>query len=161
MCAEKLLQFFSSNKITSSVFAKAIVGSLDDCFRESRSIRVAREKMWENYYKVRSSDEFQDAWTENLKNIECKACPIFFQFVTDRMMESLIIEHYPLGLHAPCMSVAPLDNEEISALRYTAGYVIHSLQKKVKKMAHPLNKEVLWCLMEMAENHGSYIIQVC
>ena len=110
--------------------------------------------MWENYYKLRSSNHFKEAWSELLRKIECQACPIFYQFVTEKMMEWLIMEHFPLGVQNHSISVAPLDFEEVSALRYTAGYVIHALQKKVQRSAHPLKRDILWCLEEIVENEG-------
>lgn len=160
MCAQKFLKWMSSNKQASSTFAKSIIKSLLLCFPERRSARMTREKMWQNYYQLRSSDDFVESWSEELKMIECSACPIFFQFVTDKLMEFLITEHFPLGLQVQCASVDSLDYEEVCALRYTAGYVIHSLQKKANKLAHPLKKEILLCLLELAENNGMHACQI-
>lgn len=154
-CAHQLLQWISSDRMASSTAAKSIVDSLERCFHESKSLHVVREKLWSNYYKLRSSDQFRDAWTEMMKNIDYAACPIFYQFVTDKMMESLISEHYRLESESPLATVAPLDYEDISALRYTAGYVFRALQKKVEKTAHPLKKEIHLCLMELMEDHGN------
>ena len=51
--------------------------------------------------------------------------------------------------------LASLDYEEVNALRYTAGYVIRALRKKIDRSAHPLMEELILCLVEMEENEGT------
>ena len=47
--------------------------------------------MWENYYKLRSSGEFRDMWTIFLRNsINVEASPIFYQFVSDSILDVFI-----------------------------------------------------------------------
>jgi hypothetical protein len=116
---------------------------------------VAREKMWQKYYEMRTSEHFKGAWSDILKNINSVPCPIFYQFVTDKIMESLIDEYYRLQSESQCTpATRPLDHEDMCALRYTAGYVIHSLKKRAK--AQPVKKEILLCLEELTDDHGSY-----
>ena len=53
--------------------------------------------MWEHYYKLRSCEDFVIRWAQFLQvSVGTKACPIFYQFVTDSIMEVLIKEHFPL-----------------------------------------------------------------
>ncbi|SMN01581.1 hypothetical protein SPONN_2647 [uncultured Candidatus Thioglobus sp.] len=156
ICAQELLQWISGEVAAAKSIAKSIVKMLEECFHETRSLRVAREKMWTNFYKLRSSQRFRDTWKEVLKNIHREACPIFYQFVTEKVMEALIREHYRLDTETALVVAAPLDCEDVFALRYTAGYVFRALQKKVEKSSHPLKKEVYLCLMEMIEDHGNY-----
>ena len=42
-------------------------------------------------------------------------------------------------------------NEE-NALRYTSGYVIKSLYKKVKRSSHPSKEELLLCLCDLTDD---------
>ena len=64
--------------------------------------------------------------------------PIFFQFVTEKIMESLIKGAFSISdsTHSIRDQVeTPLNYEERNALRYTAGSVLHSLSMKVKRKA--------------------------
>ena len=64
--------------------------------------------------------------------------PIFFQFVTEKIMESLIKGAFSISdsTHSIRDQVeTPLNYEERNALRYTAGSVLHSLSIKVKRKA--------------------------
>lgn len=153
VCANKLLDWIAVNKGPSAIAAKSLVQLLQGCFHDSKSLHVAREKMWRKYYGLRSSEQFRDTWRDILKNINCEPCPIFYQFVTDKIMESLINDYYRLQLEA-INTVAPLDCEDHCALRYTAGYVFRALKKKVEKSAHPLKSEIRLCLMEIMEDNG-------
>ena len=73
----------------------------------------------------------------------------------DKLMEQLVKQHFPVmaGDHR---AQAPLDYEEHNAVRYTAGYVIRSLTRKVNCSSHLLKKELTLCLEELGdESSGS------
>ena len=71
-----------------------------------------------------SSEGFVTRWAQFLKaTVGTEACPIFYQFVTDSIMEVLIKEYFPLEVACSEQKLASLDYEEVKALRYTAGYV--------------------------------------
>ena len=139
-----------------SVFASNFIGSLNSCFSTYRTARSAREQMWERYYKLRSSEGFVTRWAEFLQaSVGSEACPIFYQFVTDSIMEVLIKEHFPIEMACSEQKLASLDFEEANALRYTAGYVIRALRNKIERSAHTLMEELVLCLVEMEENEGT------
>ena len=79
-----------------------------------------RQRMWENYYKYSSSSEFRDAWTLFLGNaIGFKSCPIFYQFVTKCIMDSVIKEEFPIASRAMQNTQSEsLGYEEVNALRW-------------------------------------------
>lgn len=157
-CAEQFLEWMDTNKEESKAIASSLVSNLRGCFHKSKSTRVARDRMWEKFYKFRSSDGYKKFWKEILSDsISHKACPIFYQYVTDKVMESLITFQFPLGLEASQESPMELDYEEMSALRYTVGSVMRSLQTKVKKSAHPLKSELALCLTELLDDSGRVI----
>ena len=121
--------------IKAKVFAASLVSRLRGCLHRSQSARVARERMWCKYYKLRASDEFRTMWKEILcDSIGQEACPIFYQYVTDK---PLILAHFKVEgekdkeLKLP----APLSYEGENALRYTVGAVLRSLKKKLQRMA--------------------------
>ena len=107
--------------------------------------------MWENYHKLRSSRPYKDLWATLLRrSIATEACPIFYQFVTDAIMEELIKHHFSVEV-VEKEHEASLDYEERNALRYTAGYVIRSLTKKLQRAAHSMKKELIFCLSTITE----------
>ena len=153
-CAEKLLEWLDNNKTQAEVMASSLVALLEGCFHKSRSPSVARDRMWGNYYKLRSSEGYKAFWSKALSEVDAIVCPIFYQFVADKMMDRLIVSHFPVHDKNEVMHVEELDFEEQSALRYAAGSVIRSLMKKTKRSAHPLKDGILLCLAEMVEECG-------
>ena len=157
--AEMLLEWLSdtANELPSTAFASSFVDSLNTCFQPFtvKTVRSGREKMWENYYKLRSSDNFKTKWTTFLNDsVGSVACPIFYQYVTDCIMEVLIKQYFPVDTTSE-PDVASLTYEEANALRYTAGYVIRALRKKIEGSAHPLLEELVLCLVDMEEKEGT------
>jgi len=156
-CAEKMLEFMSDseNKTIVTLFAIGLINDLKSCFKEYRSKQLTRERMWEGYYKLRSSATFKDKWTKFLHDsINAKPCPIFFQFVTDALMKKLIEEHFPLSSKGKELPVQKLDYQEMNAIRYAAGYTLMAVKKKMQRSAHPLKKEITLCLADMEEDIG-------
>ena len=74
-CAEKLLEWLDNNKTQAEVMTSSLVALLEGCFHKSRSPNVARDRMWGNYYKLRSSEGF---WSKALSEVDAIVCPIFF-----------------------------------------------------------------------------------
>ena len=83
------------------------------------------------------------------------ACPIFYQYVTNCIMEVLIKQYFPVDTTTSEPDVASLTYEEANALRYTAGYVIRAFRKKIEGSAHPLLEELVLCLVDMEEKEGT------
>ena len=79
------------------------------------------------------------------------ACPIFFQFVVDGIFNSLIKHHFKCDEpeEEEVDDHIQLNYEEQNALRYTAGYVVNALIKKLKHSTHPLKEEMMCCLLEV------------
>ena len=123
--AELLLEWMSepTNQPSTIAFASNMIDNLLKCFESRRTVRKGRERIWENYYKLRSSEAVRAVWATLLReSIGGDACPIFFLFVTDAIMEELIEQHFPVEpAHISKQHSASLSYEEVNALRYTAG----------------------------------------
>ena len=160
MCAEKLQIWISdsTNYSKASSFDKKLVHHIQGCLDESCHTRRGRERMWEMYYKLRSSSEFREMWTEFLRDsIDVDASPIFYQFVADNILEGFI----NLTLAVPSTvtnTVSPIDYLEANAIRYVAGYVVRAVKKKCIKSAHPLKEEIILCLSDMEQDIGKVIL---
>ena len=42
--------------------------------------------MWQKYHEITSSDEFRDEWVAFLQCINLDTSPIFYQFITDKLI---------------------------------------------------------------------------
>ena len=73
-------------------------------------------------------------------------------------MEELVRLKYPIFGASNTDEEATLDYEERSALRYTAGYTIHSLLKKIGKSRSKQSNELKKCLREMAEDTDESVL---
>ncbi len=124
---ERLLEWIDGNKAT--VIASSLISNLDKCFPKSRSPKAARDRMWGNFYKLRSSDDFREFWKRVLsESIGVQACPIFYQFC---VMDQLVKVRFPITIPEARSIVDKLDSEDLSALRYTAGSVMRSVKKNL------------------------------
>ena len=159
LCAERVLKFVTENRRLVVEFYDWLITSLESCFSHPRKVKfhTLRERIWERYFKLRASSQFKQAWVDFLKkNIGFDACPIFYQYVTNHIMETLLKKHLKFPVETSEIDKegnTSLDFEESSALRYIAGYVIRSLMKKLKRSGK--HDELILCLREMAE--GNYV----
>ena len=109
--AEKLLDWSleAEHRAAVTTFANVLIGSLKGCFQAYQTVRVGREHMWERYYKLRSSESFKARWAKLLQeSIGTEVCPIFYQFVTDAIMEELIKQHFPVEVAQSEKDLPPL-----------------------------------------------------
>ena len=68
------------------------------------------------------------------------------------MKDEIVKDHFPLLLNESTPLPAPLDSVEKGVIRYMAGYVVHTLKKKMKRVSFPKKDEVIMCLGELEEN---------
>lgn len=119
----------------------------------SKTSDLSHIQMWEKYYKLSSSPEFCALWVDFLRSAIVTA--IFYQFVTEEIMNDVIRIQFPLDMSPTVDNNAgqkPLDFEEANALRYCGGHVLRSLRKKVNKSANPLKQQLLLCLADLFES---------
>ena len=135
-------------------FSKELVGDVNACFTSLPTAKARREQMWERFFKYRASSEFSHKWISHLSAVEVSPTPIFYQFITDFIMEHFIKEHFPM-MEQPMGSPTTLDFEEHNAIRYTAGYVLRAIRSKIDCCSNPLKVELALCLEELREEAGN------
>ena len=98
--------------------------------------------MWGRYHKLRSSESYRTTWSKFLKALGCEAAgPIFYQFVTDSLMQQLIKLHYPIMVQSTDDEVG-IDYEERCTIRYSAESIIRSLTKKILRSKDTQKKKL-------------------
>ena len=166
LCASKLLEWMAEreNRKEVSDFSSTMIHDLERCLRHPRKVKfhTLKERMWEKYFKLRASDPFRSVWANFLqKSIGMNSCPIFYQYVTDKLMESLIKEAF-VGYEVEKEDTVAtyLDCEESNALHYTAGFVLRSLAKTFIKSRLPNKDELLLCIREMTQGNRKYFVAI-
>ncbi len=159
--AEKLIEWRPDNEETWNIFTKKLVVSLNDCFERGidlKKFKKQRERMWRRYYHVRNSALFRESWTTFLQITGCEAVPLFYQFITDHIIKTLVKLHFPLTDRFIEETEICLDFEERSALRYTIGYTIQSLLKKTKQSSQSYQtEEITKCLEELVDTSDTSV----
>ncbi len=156
LTAERLLKWVECNKVEGAAFASTLVTSIRMCCSHSRAVlcHTLKEKMWEKYYKLCSSEDFRTSWTQFIQSsIGFLGNPIYYQFVTKAILEEIIKIQFPvIHSYSPnATEQVSLDFQERNALRYVGGYLLRSLKTKISKSANPLKESILLCLEDLFE----------
>lgn len=143
--AEKMLKWCLSdpNRTSVDTFAKNLTESLQNVISSSvtKSFDYNKEKLWREFYLLRTSKDFIKQWTDFLKPIDASIQPALYQRLTDMLFKMLIKSHFEIvHLNEDCTSVT---SNESNALRYVAGYVYRHLRKKLKERI--MNSRKKWC----------------
>ena len=157
--AEKYLEWCKKdeNERVFQSFSDELVMGLQGCFTSKPTVKVRQKRIWESYFKYRSSSKFVQKWNDHLSPIggPGPSSPIFYQFVTDVIMEEMIKIHFPVTTEQRECS-ATLDYEEHNAIRYTAGYVLKALLRKINHSSYPLKEELALCIEELKEEGSAF-----
>ena len=108
--------------------------------------------MWGNFHKYATSDNFVKEWRTTLASVSIEPSPILYQYITaDTVFSHLIKENFPVDARREEEEDVALDYQEMNALRYSAGYVIRAVRKKIKRSSHPLKNEIALCTEELID----------
>jgi len=114
--------------------------------------------MWAKFHKMRTSKEFTSHWTKFLQEeVGVCACPIFFQHITTTIFNEKVRGKFPITATQLTSQEPSLSYEEMTALRYAAGYIPRHLKKRLTKSAHPLKNELTLCLLDPLQDEEDNI----
>ena len=145
-------QVLENNRRQVEEFGDLLVHTLKSCFTISQStkIRTRIEKMWEQYYQLRSSEEFAKKWVSFLEMCGAEPTNILYQHITDYVFNHLIKSTYPITTGTQREAAPPeLDYHERNALRYVRGYTTRHLYAQLKRSANVMKEELMLCLSEL------------
>ena len=131
------------NNQAKEVFTSELLRDLQTAFVFPRGKRLFnRERIWQQYFTVRSSSKFITRWTTLLQQASTTPTPALYQHLTDIIFKDLVKEQYIIP---SCENVITEDVSilEGNALRYAAGYVVRHVFQKVKK------GDIADCLMQL------------
>ena len=131
-----------------ATFAGQLMGTFEKvCLTDHKKVK---EKMWQQYYIHRSTEEFADNWGAFLKQSGAIPSQTLYQHVTDIVFNHLIKEHFTTPSEPTQDTCTPtLDYNEKNALCYISGYITRQAYCKFKDSKHELKDELCLCLAEM------------
>ncbi len=146
----------SSHEQQADTFCSTLVSSIRGCIPVNmKSTAASRESFWQRYHQLRCSQIYCSNWQDFLKelDVDVDASPLslFYQCVGDRLLEELVKLASPID-EQDSNEVKNLNEMEMNALRYAAGYVPRSLFKKLMKSADPLKRELQLCLWDLLDD---------
>ena len=117
----------------------------------SKKLSTQKERMWEQFFTVRTSPSFEDMWKEFLIGCGTDAFTTVYQHVTDIVFKDLLLKQFSAAgtREKEANMHVQLDFNEKNALRYVGGYVTRALHQKLKKSKHEKKNELCICLTEM------------
>jgi hypothetical protein len=140
-----------ANKASFAKFSQWLTSALQTCFKPSRSLRVRKEKMWQEFHELRTSHPFLQEWDKFLKMSVCgDPLPTLFQFVTNSVFKKLIKNKYAASGTVEDQEHSSLTWEEENALRYVAGYVCRKVQGNIKKSSLEEKEDIMFLIMELS-----------
>ena len=145
------MQYFWSSVISLSAVFKSV---FPDQMPNNQSAKY-KDKTCSDYHHLISSQEFKDSWTAFLKKMGTNSHPSLYQFVTTKLMDSLIMKQLPIpGVSFSTPSLAPeLTTVEENALWYVAGYVVKHTRDKIRSSRHTMQETLLHGLDQLCSTH--------
>lgn len=134
--AETLVKCFSVGPSEQAVeFASWLVESLDGVIIEAQKRgkpnELNKERLWRNFQKLASSDDFTLKWSSFLEQLQLSDEPLFYQILTDEFFDQLLRKQLaPSANQGETEECLELTFEEENAIRYVGGYVVRKLREQ-------------------------------
>ena len=96
--AEKFLAWCLLNTVKTDVFCKQLMQSLQTVISNSakKSFTYSKEKLWREFYLMRSSKAFIKNWQDFLPTTAPPVEPVLYQHLTDLIFKSLLHKHFKI-----------------------------------------------------------------
>ena len=122
--AEKFLEWCLNehNRDSLDVFTEWLTESLQNVIVSSvtKSFNYNKEKMWREFYLLRTSGEFIKHWKDFIPVLNQPVQPVLYQHLTDEVFKILIERHFQI-VHLQLDASSEIETNEGNALRYVAG----------------------------------------
>lgn len=104
--------------------------------------------MWGLFHELRVSEPFISEWALFLEeSIRSVANPAFFQYVSYEIFTALIKREFEVSSTSET-TTTPMTSDDLSALRYVAGYVCRKVREKLESSSVPQKNDMIITLME-------------
>ena len=141
------------NTATLTTLSVSIIEELNKIFTSSitKSCTYNREKLWRNFYILRTSQRFVKKWTDFMIIANITIEPTLYQHLTDIIFKRQL-HNYLKVLHVEQTDETHITEMEGNILRYIAGYICRQLRTKLERNSHKLKEELILCCMDMIKD---------
>ena len=103
-----------ANKSTVKAFVKQLTGQLHSVILSSvkKSFSYNKEKMWKQYFVLRTFKGFIKQWTYFIANIGTPIHPVLYQHLTDGIFKALIKSHFQIQYLQPEITALLTSNKK-------------------------------------------------
>ena len=130
-CANSFVQRLSDPSPSDIKFTEEIVSTLNKPIDDTLGCgKTDSEKIWSNFHKIRSSQEYITKWRNYLLSNNFTTKPVFYQHVTLELFEQLLCQKLQEQDKSTADRNIIIPYEEENAICYMAGYVIRKLKKQ-------------------------------
>ena len=157
--AERLLEWCCKKENSDALngFTQKLSASLEGAITASKtknSFRYNTDKIWRNFFLVRSTPEFINQWKTFLRGSGKTVKPVLFQHLTDLIFRKCLNDHFQVIYIDQQVDLedVELQDSEKGVLRYVAGYICRHLRKKLERESHEFKEEMVLCLMELVKD---------
>ena len=153
-CASRLLSWIKdeSHKEDFETFSTELCTKLEPILTGRATLSANRDKMWRDFFILRSSDEFVTRWKTFLRASELSETPVFYQHVTDLVFRALL-KQYCARATAGARESISISPTEANALRYAAGYVCRTISGRLRKCKASNSRELLDCVTTLVRDN--------
>lgn len=130
------------------------MSSLQECVDKAHNAtaKFHSDRIWTAYHFLRTSDMYVSDWECIMLKAGVKEpSAITYQYIGDHILKQMIKTTYPTAARETQLPMAELTYEETNAVRYAAGYVVKSLQKKALKSTHAQKDDIQLCLSQLMQ----------
>ena len=142
----------SGNQQEAEETCSPLVSAIHNCLPTQLPSDKSRESLWKEYHWLRCSEKYTTQWHDLFLKTGTDGFPILAQYIGDRILDDLVKRSSRINEDDATDDEGKAINElELNALRYAAGYVPRNLQKKLRKSAHPLRRQLQICLWDLLD----------
>ena len=151
---KSLVVWLNANHEDADVLCSPLVSAIHGCIPSKLTSVQSRECLWKQYHQLRCSEMYFVLWQKLFQKIGIDDSPLLLaQYIGDHILNNLIKRSSPIEENSTGNDQEKAINEvELKALRYVAGYIPRSLKKKLKKSAHPLRRQLQICLWDLLDD---------
>ena len=156
--AERLLEWCcrKENSDALNKFTQELADSLRKVITTSKTKKFSCncEKIWRNFFLLRTSPEFINRWNTFLKDSGVIVKPVLFQHLSDLIFRKFLSDHFQVAYidQQADSKDLELQDSERGVLRYVAGYICRHLRKKLERGSHEFKEEMILCLMDLVKD---------
>lgn len=130
-------------------FLQQIQRWFEESLQSLNPLSINRDQLLQKFFILRSSEQFAVTWKDFLSAAQVTPTPTLYQQLTTLMFREQINKRVTIARKSSADTIHSLTDNEINALRYTAGYICRHLRKQLERSNHELKEKLVLCSMDL------------